>query len=149
MNTFMNGLKNATNFCYTENHAITHRTTKSMLLDMFSMCAAYRSRSEADCILLFKNAYEENPEYALKCLFWCRDIRGGAGERRFFRVCMNWLAKNDTEAARRNMPYIPIYGRYDDLYCLVDTPLEEEAFKMLKQAVVEGMALLAGVPDGE
>ena len=140
MNTFLNGLKNQTNFCYTENHAITHRTTKSMLLDMFSMCAAYRSRSEADCILLFKNAYEENPKYALKCLFWCRDIRGGAGERRFFRVCMNWLAKNDTAAARRNMPYIAEYGRYDDFYCLVDTPLEKEMFDFLKNQLVYDMS---------
>ena len=77
MNTFMNGLKNATNFGYTENGAIKRKSTKSALLDMFSMCAAYRSRSDADCILLFKNAYEENPEYALKCLFYIRDVRGG------------------------------------------------------------------------
>lgn len=140
MNTFMNSLKNATNFCYTENHAITHRTTESKLLDMFSMGASYRSRSDADCILLFKNAYEENPEYALKCLFWIRDIRGGAGERRFFRICMNWLAKNDTEAARRNMPYIAEYGRYDDFYCLVDTPLEKEMFDFLKNQLIYDMS---------
>ena len=140
MNTFMNGLKNATNYGYTENGAVKHTTTKSALLDMFAMCAAYRSRSDADCILLFKNAYEENPEYALKCLFWCRDIRGGAGERRFFRVCMNWLAKNDIAAARRNMPYITEYGRYDDFYCLVDTPLEKEMFDFLKGQLVYDMS---------
>lgn len=149
MNTFMNGLKNATNYGYTENGAVKHVTTKSALLDMFAMCAAYRSRSDADCILLFKNAYEENPEYALKCLFWCRDIRGGAGERRFFRSCYHWLAMKHPETARRNMQFIPVYGRYDDLYCLVDTPLEEEAFKILRKAIAEGLALLAGVPDGE
>ena len=77
MNTFLNGLKNATNFTHTENGAITHKTTKSALLDMFALGAAYRNRSEEDCILLFKNAYNENPEYALKCLFYIRDIRGG------------------------------------------------------------------------
>lgn len=149
MNQFLNGLKNASNLTYTENGALTHKTTKSMLLDMFAMGAAYRKRSEEDVILLFKNAYEENPEYAMKCLFYIRDVRGGQGERRFFRVCMKWLAKTYPEAARRNMKYIPIYGRYDDLYCLVGTPLEKEAFKILKQAVIEGMTLLAGVPDGE
>lgn len=77
MNTLLNGLKNQSNYTYTENGAITHKTTKSMLLDMFAMGAAYRNRSEEDCILLFKNAYEENPEYALKCLFYIRDVRGG------------------------------------------------------------------------
>ena len=140
MNTLLNGLKNQTNFGYTENGAIKRKSTKSALLDMFAMCAAYRNRSDADCILLFKNAYEENPEYALKCLFWCRDIRGGAGERRFFRICMNWLAKNDIAAARRNMPYIAEYGRYDDFYCLVDTPLEKEMFDFLKGQLVYDMS---------
>lgn len=141
MNTFMNGLKNATNFCYTENHAITHRTTESKLLDMFAMGASMRNRSDNDVILMFKDAYEENPEYALKCLFYIRDIRGiGQGERRFFRVCMNWLAKNYTEAARRNMPYIAEYGRYDDFYCLVDTPLEKEMFDFLKNQLIYDMS---------
>ena len=141
MNTFMNGLKNATNYGYTANGAIKRFTTNSALLDLFSMGAAYRSRSDADCILLFKNAYEENPEYALKCLFYIRDIRGiGQGERRFFRVCMNWLAKNDTEVARRNMPYIAEYGRYDDFYCLVDTPLEKEMFDFLKNQLIYDMS---------
>ena len=77
MNQLLNGLQNRSNLTYTENGALTHKSTKSMLLDMFAMGAAYRTRTESDVILLFKNAYEENPEYALKCLFYIRDIRGG------------------------------------------------------------------------
>ena len=77
MNTFMNGLKNATNYGYTENGAIKRNTTKSDLLDMFAMGGAYRTRSDEDVILLFKKAYVENPVYALKCLFYLRDVRGG------------------------------------------------------------------------
>lgn len=77
MNQLLQGLKNTTNFGYTENGAVKRITTNSTLLDLFSMGAAYRSHSEADCILMFKNAYEENPEYALKCLFYIRDVRGG------------------------------------------------------------------------
>lgn len=141
MNAFMNGLKDATNYGYTENGAVKHLTTKSALLDMFAMGAAMRNRSDNDVILMFKNAYEENPEYALKCLFYIRDVRGGQGERRFFRLCYNWLTKNHREAALRNMEYIPIYGRYDDLYCLVDTPLENEMFAFLKREVVEDLML--------
>ena len=77
MNKLMNGLKNAANFGYTENGAIKRNTTMSGLLDLFAMGAAMRNRTEADCILLFKNAYEENPEYAMKCLFYIGDVRGG------------------------------------------------------------------------
>ena len=69
MNTFMNGLTNASNFAFTENGALTHKTTKSDLLDMFAMGAAYRTRTDADVILMFRKAFKENPVYALKCLF--------------------------------------------------------------------------------
>ena len=136
MNQLLNGLKNQANIGYTENGAVKHYSTKSMLLDMFALGASYRTRTDADVILLFKNAYEENPEYALKCLFWIRDIRGGAGERRFFRTCYHWLAMKHPEAARRNMQFIPEFGRYDDLYCLLGTSLEEDMFALLKKQFV-------------
>ena len=132
MNTFMNGLKDATNFTYTENGAITHKTTKSNLLDMFALGGAYRNRSDEDCILLFKKAFEEDEVYALKCLFYLRDARGGQGERRFFRVCVKWAADNYTEAMKRNLIHIPEFGRWDDLYTFVDTSLEKDALKILK-----------------
>lgn len=133
MNKFMNGLVDATNFGYTENGAIKRNTTKSALLDMFAMGAAMRSRSVEDVILMFKKAYEENPTYALKCLFYIGDCRGGQGERRFFRICIKWLANNYPDVMRRNIQYVPTYRRWDDLYALVDTPLENDAFAFMKE----------------
>ena len=132
MNTFMNGLKTANNFTYTENGALTHKSTTNALLDFFAMGAAYRSRSDEDCILLFKNAFAENPTYALKCLFYIRDIRGGQGERRFFRVVTKWLASAETEAMRRNLALVPEYGRWDDLLAFIGTPLSNEALNIIK-----------------
>ena len=133
MNKFLNGLEDATNFIVTENGAISHRTTKSDLLDMFALGAAMRSRSDADVILMFKKAYEENPTYALKCLFYIGDCRGGQGERRFFRVCIKWLANNYPDVMRRNIQHIPTYRRWDDLYAFVGTPLEADAFAFIKK----------------
>ena len=132
MNTFMNGLIDATNVAMTENGAVTHRTTKSAVLDMFALCGAYRNRSDADCILAFKNAYEENPVLALKCLFYLRDCRGGQGERRFFRVCFRWLADNHTEAAIRNLDNVSEFGRWDDLiYSTIGTKVEKNALAVI------------------
>ena len=131
-NKFMSGLQDATNYTLTENGAITHKTSKSDLLDMFALGASYRNRSDDDVIVLFKKAFQENPVYALKCLFYIRDVRGGQGERRFFRVCMRWLAMNETSAARRNIEYVPEFGRWDDLYCFVGTPLENDALTLMK-----------------
>ena len=45
MNSMLNGLKNATNYTLTENGGVTHKTTKSDLLDMFAMGGAMRQRS--------------------------------------------------------------------------------------------------------
>ena len=132
MNTFMNGLSNSSNFTFTENGALTHKTTKSDLLDMFAMGAAYRTRSDSDVILMFRKAFAENPVYALKCLFYIRDVRGGQGERRFFRVAMHDLAIQDTDAVIRNIQYIPEFGRWDDLYALIDTPAEKAALNLIK-----------------
>ena len=132
MNKFMNGMANATNYTYTENGAVTHKTTKSDLLDMFAMGAAMRTRSDEDVILMFRKAFKENPVYALKCLFYIRDVRGGQGERRFFRVVMKDLAKFDAAAARRNLKFVPEFGRWDDLYVFVGTPLEADALQIMK-----------------
>ena len=140
MNTFMNGLVNESNFGRTENGAVKHLTTKSAVLDMFALCGAYRHRSEADCILAFKNAYEENPVLALKCLFYLRDCRGGQGERRFFRVCFRWLAENHEEAARRNLENVSEYGRWDDLiYATVGTKLERAALVLVAKQLTLDM----------
>ncbi len=131
-NVFMNGMKNATNYTYTENSALTHKSTMSGLLDLFAMGAAYRTRTNEDVIMLFKNAYDEDPTYALKCLFYIRDVRGGQGERRFFRVATKWLASAHTEAMERNLIHIPEYGRWDDLFNFLDTPLETKALDIVK-----------------
>ena len=133
MNKFINGLQNASNFTYTENGAVTHKTTKSNLLDMFAMGAAMRTRSDEDVIVMFQKAYAENPVYALKCLFYIRDVRGGQGERRFFRTVMKHMARTETAAVMRNLKHIPEFGRWDDLYVFVGTPLEKEAFAFMKE----------------
>lgn len=76
-NSFLNDLKRDTNFTTTENGAVTHVSTLNPVLDLFAMGGAYRNRSDEDCITLFKSALEADEKYALKCLFYLRDIRGG------------------------------------------------------------------------
>ena len=133
MNTFMSNLQDATNFTRTENGALAHKTTKSAVYDLFALGGAFRGRSDEDCILLFKNALEEDERLALQCLFYLADCRGGQGERRFFRVCYKWLAKTYPEIAKRNLEMIPEYRRWDDvIYSLVDTPLQNDALSFIK-----------------
>lgn len=131
--SYLNNLKEANNYTITENGAITHVSTLNGLMDLFALGGSYRNRSDDDCIALFKKAFEEDESYALKCLYYIRDIRGGQGERRFFRVVLKWLADNHPDAVLRNMEYIPIMGRYDDLYVLNGTHLEKDMYKFMKK----------------
>ena len=132
MNSFLNGMKQVNNFAVTENGALTHFTTMDGLMDLFAMGAAYRTRTDEDVILLFKNAFDADPVYALKCLFYIRDVRGGQGERRFFRVATKWLAKYNTAAMQRNLIHVPEFGRWDDLFVFIGTPLETAALDIIK-----------------
>lgn len=139
MNALLNGMKNTANYTLTENGGVTHKTTRSDLLDMFAMGAAMRNRSDSDVILMFRKAFAENPVYALKCLFYIRDVRGGQGERRFFRVIMKDLAMHEVDAARRNLQYVPEFGRWDDLYTFIGTPLQNDALQIMKDQLVLDM----------
>lgn len=130
-NAFINGLKNETNLTHTENGALTYRSSMSGILDLFGMGGAYRNRSDAECIKLFDKAWDENSDLALKCLFYLRDITEGQGERRFFRTVFRNLAIVNSKVAAFNIKNIPFYGRWDDLYCLVGTPVEDKAFEFM------------------
>lgn len=132
-NKFMSGLKNESNYTYTENGALTYKSTLDGLLDLFALGGAYRTRSDADVINLFMKAFAEDEVHALKCLFYLRDVRGGQGERRFFRVVTKWLAREHTGAMKRNLQYVPEFGRWDDLYVFVNTPLERDAFELMRK----------------
>lgn len=133
MNTFMNEMKNDANYKLTENGGVAVSSTKRKVYDLFAFGGAYRSRSDADCELLFAEAYAEDAELAVKCLFYLGDCRGGQGERRFFRTCFKWLAQKHPRVAAGLIEYIPTYRRYDDLiYSCIDTPIEECAFDIIK-----------------
>lgn len=140
-------LKNAENETYTENGAVTMRSTGEYCLDLFATIGALRHQSEEEICTRFLRAYAENADLAMKMLFYARDIRGGLGERRVFRVLLRWLAKNEKSSLVRNLPYIAEYGRWDDALVLLDTPCRDEALALLKQQFDADLAALDS--DGE
>lgn len=91
-----------------------------------------RYRNVNKQIRLFERAYIENPELAMKLLFYIRDIRGGLGERNLFRTLIRHVAKVWPESAKKNVPLIAEYGRWDDLMCLMGTPAQETAVQVIR-----------------
>ncbi len=121
----------------TENGALAYKSAGSYLLDLFSKGASYRTRSDKEVISLFLKAYSESPTLSMKTLFYIRDIRGGQGERRFFKTVIEYLANNREDDMRRLVPLIPEYGRWDDLWPLLETlsrkDVVELVFKQMKK----------------
>ncbi len=140
-------LKNEANKTLTENGALIHKSSLSHCLDLFSTAGALRHASEEEIISRFVKAYTENKDIAMKLLFYARDIRGGLGERRFFRIILKWLSENERESARKNLFNVSEYGRFDDLLSLFGTPLEKDMLYVLKLQYDTDMKALEG--DGE
>lgn len=138
----LNYLKQQADRTRTENGASAYSTTRSDCLDLFATVGALRGASESEIEVRFVRAFTEDKSLAMKLLFFARDVRGGLGERRVFRVILNWLAKNEPESLRKNVRYIAEYGRYDDLLALIGTPCESFALTEISAQLRADLAAL-------
>ena len=111
----LKAIKDELNAARTENGAVTNRTTGKACLDLFATIGALRHADAQEICGRFLKAYAEDPDLAMKILFYARDVRGGLGERRVFRTVLTWLAANEKGSVVRNLPLIAEYGRWDDV----------------------------------
>lgn len=139
----LNLLKLHANKTVTENGAVTLRSTGSDCLNLFSTVGALRDQTDAEIESRFLRAYAENPDLAMKILFYARDVRGGLGERRVFRTLLRYLARNEKASLVRNLPYIAEFGRWDDVLALLDTPAHREAEALLREQFQADMTAFA------
>lgn len=126
-------LKNEFNQTYTENGAKAYKSTESYVLDLFSMGGAYRNREDEEVCQLFSKAFSENPLLAMKTLFNLRDVRGGQGERRFFKVVLKYLSLHHKDSLKKNLHLIPKYGRWDDMWVLLETNVKHDVLKIVRE----------------
>ena len=117
----------------TENGAAGFATTGNALTDLNFAVASLRNESEEKIVNRFIRAFYEDRVLAVKWLFFLRDVRGGLGERRSFRVIFRYLAQSFPEMAGGLAVIMAEYGRFDDLLCLLGTPVEEKALTVLKE----------------
>lgn len=136
-------MKNYNNRSVTTNGAVGYKTTTHPLLDLNFKVSSLRDLSEENIVKEFIKAYYDEPKYAVKWLFFLRDILQGMGERRTFRVCIKYLAQSHPDVARAVMKLIPKYGRCDDLLVLLDTPLVDDVCKLIKEQLDEDLQGMA------
>ena len=136
---FANAMKEESKFTRTENGAVALNTTSDARLDLFGTIGALRDADENRITTLFSEAYAQDKLFATKIAFYARDIRCGLGERKTFRTIIRYMAKHHPEALRPNLDLIGVFGRYDDLYELIGTPLEDDMWKVMKNQFEEDL----------
>ena len=128
----MSSLFDATKtFGYTENGALTHTTSGSALVDLFSRGGAMRGRQE-EFLDLFMKAYSEDKVKALQILLYLRDCRSGQGEKAVFRNTLQAL-KEDLDG-QALLEAVDEYGCYKDLFEIL-TP--QEAAKVIGPVIAQ------------
>lgn len=142
-NKFVQAMEKEVAWKETENGQTALNTTFDACLDLFSTIGALRKRSDGEIEGKVAAAYAEDKLVCMKCIFYARDIEEGLGERRVFRIALKYLAQRHPRDIVVNIPNIVKYGRFDDLYELVDTPVEKEAFAFMKLAFEEDCKNLA------
>ena len=113
----------------TENGAVTHATSHSDCVDLFAIGASSRGQYITN---LFDKAVVEDQEVSVRIAQWIRDVRGGAGERQTFRDLFAHLIENRLGLSKRLLVKVPQIGRWDDVLVAVGTPLEPEAFELIR-----------------
>lgn len=139
---FAEAMREETKWTKTENGADCKNTTDSALLDMFATIGSMRSMKDDEIIKIFELAYQEDPLGAIRCVFYARDVRGGLGERRVFRVLLPYIADKYPEALQHNVKLIGEYGRFDDFYSLVGTKAENCVWEVLKAQFTQDLTAM-------
>lgn len=139
---FMNAIANELNSekCLTTNGAVGYVTSGKKLLDLNFSVTSLRGQNEQAIINKFMDAYYEDPMMAIKWLFYARDAREGIGERRLFRVAMKYLATLKPDVVRSVLKLVAEYGRWDDMMCLLETPVKGDAEAVIIHQLSEDIA---------
>lgn len=142
-NKFVSSMRQENNYTLTENGALAMKSTNSSLVDLFGTIGALRTRDASEVERLFSAAFEEDALLATKMAFYARNVRGGLGERSTARTIWHYLATTKPEVMRKNLQFIPMFGRWDDLYCLLDTPVEKDMWELVSAQFKADMADMA------
>ena len=144
--SFMSALKHESNsgdlnLSVTENGALGYRTSGKALVDMTFALSSLRQKDDRAVQSMFSAVCSEDIDLAVVWLMWARDVRGGAGERRLFRVCFEYLAREFPEKAVKVVRLIAEYGRWDDVVEIAcsDVPeiVKNKALSIIKDQLVE------------
>lgn len=113
-------LKRENNYQMTENGAVGYKSTGSALTDLNFRVTSMRNGITPDDMRLFCEAMNEDLEYAIKWLFFARDVRGGMGERDVFQRFYMQYAELYPNEAKATLKLVAEFGRWKDVIDIIN-----------------------------
>lgn len=113
-------LMNENNYQMTENGAVGYKSTGKILTDLNFRVSSMRNRVTTDDMNLFIKAMDEDLEYAIKWLFFMRDIRSGMGERDAFQTLYMKYAELYPAEAKATLKLVAEFGRWKDVIDIIN-----------------------------
>lgn len=152
-NAFAKAFREESNKTETTNGMTCYKSTDSRVMDLFYNVASMRKVSDDVIIRAFEEAYDEDPTLACRVMFYARNVRTsgkngvpGIGERHVARVMYYYMATKNTgvmeEFLKRGT--IQFFGRWDDMYEFIGTPLESTAFDIMRKQFLSDIANMDG-----
>ena len=115
------------NFQLTENGAVGYKSTGSLLTDLNFRASSMRANGITnEDMNIFVHAMREDLEYAIKWLFFARDIRGGLGERNVFQQLYMKYAELYPNEAKATLKLIAEFGRWKDVIDIINMDPENK-----------------------
>lgn len=115
-------LENNTSFSLTENGALAHKSTGSVILDLFINLVRTKKHKQNDVKNveyiddMMTKGWKEDKIKLVKLIYQTRDIRDGKGERDLTYKMLEWLNLNKPLTYKDNIKIIASeYGRFEDL----------------------------------
>ena len=116
--SFADAMREEGRFTRTENGAVALNTSGDARLDLFGTIGSLREADENRITTLFAEAYAQDKLFATKIAFYARDIRGGLGERKTFRIIIRYMAEKHPSlpSRERGLKFAP-YNLAKLFYC--------------------------------
>ena len=124
MNELEKEIESLSNVSVTENGALGFATTNNKLVDLNFRVPSMREHgvSEKDIYNFADVLISDDMEYAVKWLFYVRDVREGLGEKKVFNKLFTIFYVQCTPYAIECIKLIAEYGRWKDLVDLCENP---------------------------
>lgn len=125
----------------TANGANAYDSTNNAFLDFFYEAGNARTKDTVDIYTLVERSKVCDKENTIRLVGYMRDVRNGLGERKGFRLAMQWLIYKGLKVKPKKLfDWCMEYGRADDYFEIVYSSYKGEELKEFTEVIKKALA---------